>query len=136
MGEEVTDTERATIPRTKERLLKDLPETNHPDCYMTIRSSPNMTMGKDRHEDGLEAFNVSKSKNSLWVFLHDVVRGVSGWGGVVSVTYDPPQHLTTMGYYPVIRNPITEYKTVKECLSLLKRQHMRWDKSIQSQHLT
>ena len=97
VGEEVADTESATVPRTKERSLKDLPDTNHHDCYMTIRSGPNMATAKDRHEDGLEAFNVSKSKNILWVFLRDVERGVPGCGGFVSVRGDPPQRLTTIG---------------------------------------
>ena len=60
VGEEVADIESATVPRTKERSLKDLPDTNLPDCYMTIRSGPNMTTGKDKHEEGLEAFNVLK----------------------------------------------------------------------------
>ena len=83
VGEVVADTESATIPRTNESSLKELPDTNLPDCYMTIRSSPNMAMEKDRHEDGLMAFNVSKWKNILWVFLRDVERGVPGWGGFV-----------------------------------------------------
>ena len=69
-----------------------------------------MAMGKDGHEDGLDAFNVLMCKNILWGFLHDVERGVPGWWGFVSVTGDPPQPLPTKDNYPVIHNPITEYK--------------------------
>ena len=118
VGEEMVDIESATVPRTRERSLKELPDSNLPECYMTIRCGPNMATGKDRHEDGLQAFNVSKWKNIMWVSLRDTERRVPGWGGFVSVTEDPPQRLTTIGYYPVIHNPITEYKTVKECLRI------------------
>ena len=86
VGEEMADTESATVSRTKERSLKELPDSNLPECYMTIRCGPNMATGKDRHEDGLEAFNVSKWKNIMWVSLRDAEKRVPGWGDFVSVT--------------------------------------------------
>ena len=51
-------------------------------------------------------------------FLRDTAAQTPGWGGFISMTGEPPHRLTTIGYYPVIHNPITEYKTVQECLRL------------------
>ena len=45
---------------------------------MTIRCGPNMAIVKDRHEDGLQAFNVSKWKNIMWISLRDTERRVPG----------------------------------------------------------
>ena len=39
-----------------------------------------------------------------------------GWAGFVSVTGDSPTSTTTTDYYPVINYPITDYKTVQQCL--------------------
>ena len=41
---------------------------------------------------------------------------VPGWSGFVSKTGVVPTKLTRINYYPVINQPITDYKTVKECL--------------------
>ncbi len=54
----------------------------------------------------------------MWIFLREHSPKTPGWGGFVSITSDPPKRITTIGYYPVIHKPITEYKTVQECLRL------------------
>ena len=41
---------------------------------------------------------------------------VPGWSGFVSTTGDVPSSTTTVDYYPVINSPITDYKTVQQCL--------------------
>ena len=41
---------------------------------------------------------------------------VPSWSGFLSLTGKKPTNLTTIDYYPVINHPITDYKTVQECL--------------------
>ena len=43
-------------------------------------------------------------------------QAVPSFTGFVSHTGARPEKLTTIAYYPVIPYPITEYKTVAECL--------------------
>lgn len=118
VGDEVvTKAKNTIVPKTKESSLKELPDTTLPDCYMTIRTSPQLSITRYRYQEGLESFIVSKWRN-MWLFLRETERAIPGWGGFVSITGNAPQRLTTIGYYPVIPNPITEYKTVKECLRM------------------
>ena len=61
------------------------------------------------------------TRNILWVFCRwlsssNSVQEVPGWSGFISVTGDTPTSTTTIDYYPVINNPITDYKTVQQCL--------------------
>ena len=41
---------------------------------------------------------------------------VPRWNGFISLNEEKATNMTTIDYYPVIANPITEYKTVQECL--------------------
>jgi hypothetical protein len=63
---------------------------------------------------------VAKEKGIVWVFLRKdrsaVGQEVPSWAGFTSVTGTKPRKLTSIDYYPVINHPITEYKTVQECL--------------------
>ena len=43
-------------------------------------------------------------------------HGVPEWSGFVSLTRYSPKQKTPTDYYPFIFSPITEFKTVKECL--------------------
>ena len=58
----------------------------------------------------------------LWVLLRTKCslngsdQVVPGWSGFLSCTGTKPQNLTTIDYYPVINQPITDYKTVQQCL--------------------
>ena len=58
--------------------------------------------------------------NILWFMLRMLgvseVKPVPGWTGFLSSTEKSPLRLTAMDYYPVMNHPITEYKTVQECL--------------------
>lgn len=52
---------------------------------------------------------------SRWI-SSNVDQEVSSWAGFVSLTGEFPQQTTTVDYYPVINHPITDYKTVLQCL--------------------
>ena len=70
---------------------------------------------------GQEASLMADMRNIHWVFCRRLsssnsVQEVPGWSGFVSVTRDIPTSTTTIDYYPVINNPITDYKTVQQCL--------------------
>ena len=70
---------------------------------------------------GEEATLAANTQNILWVFCRwlsssNSVQEVPGWSGFVSVTGDTPTSTTTIDYYPVINSPITDYKTVQQCL--------------------
>ena len=57
----------------------------------------------------------------MWVILQEHISNMPGWCGYISMTGDPPKRLTTIGYYPVIHHPITENKTVAECLDMAEK---------------
>ena len=70
---------------------------------------------------GQEASLAADTRNILWVFCRwlsssNSVQKVPGWSGFVSVTGSIPSSTATINYYPVINNPITDYKTVQQCL--------------------
>ena len=70
---------------------------------------------------GQEASLMADMRNILWVFCRRLsssisVQEVPGWSGFVSVTGGIPTSTTTIDYYSVINNPITDYKTVQQCL--------------------
>ena len=44
-------------------------------------------------------------------------QDIPGWTGFMPLTSIEPSSLTTIDYYPVITHPITDYKTVQECLN-------------------
>jgi hypothetical protein len=55
----------------------------------------------------------------LWILLRlkcQAQQEVPSWSGFLSLTGQIPPKLTTVDYYPVIASPITDYKTVQECL--------------------
>ena len=53
--------------------------------------------------------------------LRDSIPRMPGRCGYISLTGERPLRLTTIGYYPIIHRPITEYKTVKKCLQLAEK---------------
>ena len=110
--------ETTSVPRTKQRSLDKVSHDSLAECYMNVRKSSNMVVQEERNPEGVQAVERSSVKNVLWIFLRETNVKMPGWGGWISVTGDPPHHLTTIGYYPVIHHPITEYDTVKECLRL------------------
>lgn len=68
----------------------------------------------------LEATKEPQKLNILWILLRSrtisKMQPIPSWSGFLSNTARAPQNLTTIDYYPVINQPITEYKTVQECL--------------------
>ncbi len=69
---------------------------------------------------GEAAMRIADEHNMLWTFTRligsDSNQEVPGWSGYISVTGHRPSSTTTIDYYPVINSPITDYKTVQECL--------------------
>ena len=54
----------------------------------------------------------------MWVLCSRLCKAIPGWGGFMSIPGDAPKRQTIIGYYPVIHQPITDYKTVQECLKI------------------
>ena len=93
-----------SIERTKKRNLKfEAPETL-PDCFITKRQSPSLQIKRWVYAGADEISHDIIHQNLLWILirLHSSQRGqqVPSWTGFVSV----------------INQPITDYKTVQECL--------------------
>lgn len=66
-----------------------------------------------------EAMEISNRNRMIWLFvrtINETEQLIPGWAGFISKTGQTPKNLTTIDYYPVINHPITEYKTVQECL--------------------
>ena len=63
---------------------------------------------------------MATQKQMLWVLARIksaiVQQEVPGWNGFFSLLGNAPDCLTTIDYYPVIASPITNYKTIHECL--------------------
>ncbi len=60
----------------------------------------------------------------IWILTRISRTGeqeLPGLSGFVSVTGYMPKKLTTIGYFPVINNPITEHTNIQECLRLSEK---------------
>ncbi|XP_067659430.1 uncharacterized protein [Haliotis asinina] len=110
-----------SIPRTRERTLKQSEAADLPECYIAKRRSPGYKVINKAVDGGKEAYEKIVMKNMLWLLIRPhaakTSQSVPGWGGFVSLTGKTPLKLTTIEYYPIIPHPITDYKAVKECLS-------------------
>ena len=120
--------EMVTLPRDKEKSVYHPVQEELPECFIGSRKSPSYPVVHCNFPGSEGSIELSKLKNVLWIFLrHDSSRqgqAVPGWSGFVSVTGQPPTKLTSIEYYPVINNPITEYKTVQECLLYAEKASM------------
>ena len=109
-----------SLPRSKRRSLSLTHEPSLPDCYISLRRNPPCNNDHLEHHGGKQAINDSMKMNILWVMLRMLgvseAKPVPGWTGFLSSTEKSPLRLTAIDYYPVINHPITEYKTVQECL--------------------
>ena len=59
-----------------------------------------------------------KKEKFLWILLRKYSFNnpdIPEWGGYVSITGEKPKRKTIISCFPVIHQPITEYKTVQEC---------------------
>ena len=114
--------ELPAIPRTKKRSLNLTTQDTLPECYVSLRQSPRLQIFQLFHPGGPDAIDASLKLQILWMFLRTQTisqqEPIPSWAGFISSTGVPPQHLTTIDYYPVINHPITDYKTVQECLRI------------------
>ena len=69
---------------------------------------------------GADAVQRASKCNVLWLFSRwqssNTDQEVPSWAGFVSLTGEVPRQTTTIDYYPVINYPITDNKTVLQCL--------------------
>ena len=111
--------EMSSIERTKERSLH-LTATELPECYMTVRQNPKLTINQRTYPGGEESFHEASLKQMLWILARmngqSTQKLIPGISGFLSTTGKTPDSLTSIDYYPVIASPITEYRTVQECL--------------------
>ncbi|KAL5014823.1 hypothetical protein ScPMuIL_000962 [Solemya velum] len=104
------------ISNSKRRTL-EVTSVELPDCYVTQRKSPKLDIRQQQYTEGPPALKTSSNRQLLWLLLRRLCEHcVPGLGGFISQTGKAPERLTTIDYYPVIPNPITDYKTVQECL--------------------
>ena len=125
MMQEVSDDHAGSCPakptqlKTKQRSLQLTEATILPDCYVTTRKSPKLQVKQLQYPGSVEATGTSIKLRSLWIMIRlkaETQQKVPGWTGFISETGERPTKLTTIDYYQVINQPITEYKTVQECL--------------------
>lgn len=90
-----------------------------PDCYVTKRRSPKIQVTQLAHPGSTEAIEVSAKLQTIWMMPRIMTKSkqqIPGWAKLISVTGS--NRLITIDYYPAINQPITDYKTVQECLSV------------------
>ena len=105
--------------RSRERSLHLTESTSLPDCYITKKESPRLTIKVLEYPEAMKAKDISFDRQTIWIltrFHMQDSQQIPAWAGFISETGCPPTKLTTIDYYPVINHPITEYKTVQECL--------------------
>jgi len=106
--------------KTGERSLKWQPESTLPECSIGKRKSPGYEIHDTTTEEGRKAHVHFMLQNLLWILirLHSTreKQSVPGWGGYISFTGSVPERLTTIDYYPIIPQPITDIEAVAECL--------------------
>ena len=106
------------LQRTKKRSL-ELPELELPEVYVTNRRSPSLQVTQYEFQEGSLASSASVKRQKVWLLSRmkfSAQKHLPSWSGFVSQTGSSPEHLTTIDYYPPIPKPITDYKTVAECL--------------------
>ena len=103
----------------KQRSLESNALESLPDCFVTQRKSPHITITQQTYPDGDIHLHEARMEYFLWLLLRMkccASQQIPGWAGFISMTGTTPQNLTTIDYYPVIPHPITDYRTVQECL--------------------
>ena len=106
-------------PSTKEQHF-EICHSELPECYVIARKSPGFHFQQKAIPGGQEAQQNATRLNLLWIILHlhssANKQDVPGWAGFISLVGERPEKKTTVDYYPVIFSPITECKTIQECL--------------------
>ena len=93
-------------------------DDTRPECYSAHRKSPKINTSIVSYDQGSEALLQCTKRNILWVFSRVKECKIPGWAGFISLIGYPPQKIMKKGYYPVVHHPITEYKTLRECVRL------------------
>ena len=127
---------RLHLPRTRGQSL-EVNQEELPECYVAVRKSPSYSCTESSILGGQEAMEKGHRISLLWLLcrLHSALQedqDVPVWAGFMSLLGEKPDKKTAIGYYPVINEPITEYKTVQECLRKLKKQHVTLVRSMSS----
>ena len=108
------------IPRSKDRFLNIPIQEELPDCFVGQRKSQSYPVNERIYPDSEGSVELSAVKEMTWLFLRKEMSAfgqeLAGWVGFVSVMGVQPTKLKTIDYFPVINHPITEYRTVLECL--------------------
>ncbi|KAL8594141.1 hypothetical protein ACOMHN_047881 [Nucella lapillus] len=109
-----------SVPRTREQTL-EISQQEVQECYVGTRKRPRFPCIETSIAGGKEALERSGKTHLLWILarLRCALKSdqdVPGWAGFISLIGEKPERKTTIGYYPVINHPITDYKTVQECL--------------------
>ena len=110
------------VTKTNERSFQCDPAAELPECYIAKRKSPDFAIRHWTCTGSECSMNKARLRQILWVLLRTKCnmdgsdQEIPGWSGFLSGTGKKPQNLTTIDYYPVINQPITEYKTVQQCL--------------------
>ncbi|KAL8570929.1 hypothetical protein ACOMHN_023602 [Nucella lapillus] len=109
-----------SVPRTREQTL-EISQQEIQECYVGTRKSPSFPCIETSIAGGQEALERAGKTHLLWILarLRCALKSdqdVPGWAGFIYLIGEKPERKTTIGYYPVINHPITDYKTVQECL--------------------
>ena len=111
--------EMPSVERRNQRSLS-METSEMPECYITVRRSPKLSITHLTYPGDEDAFHEAIL---LWILagmkdqsVQKPVTRITGFLSKISKTGKIPDSLTTINYYPVTASPITEYKTVQECL--------------------
>ena len=109
----------SSVEKQKSRSL-NFEASPLPECYIAVRKSPKMILNQKVYPGGVTAFHEDALTQLLWILARmdgsKTQQSVPGLTGFLSKIGTVPESLTSIDYYPVISNPITEYKTVQECM--------------------
>ena len=109
---------------TRREMLQNPPQKM---VYETLpqvhvqKKSPDITCNlKNEPQENISTYESSLQKYFLWIICRSVCgsghQQVPAFAGFISATGKPPTKLTTIDYYPMINEPITDFKVIKEIL--------------------
>ena len=92
-----------------------------PDCYITQRKSPGykVTVWEDNNSASVYLYETFVSL--VWLVVRYIsccahTQVLPGWAGFISLLGEKPTNLNIIDYFPIINQPITDNKTVQDCL--------------------
>ena len=127
MMQEVSNTAAEVEPPRQElvdtALVNSLTCETLPDLHVqktvkTLFQTEELQENRVVYESGIKMYLICSICRNI---CSPGVRQVSAFTRFVSATGLPPQKLTTIDYYPMISEPITDFKVVKELLARCQR---------------